>query len=139
MNVLLIDDDPDDNFLFQEAVAQSGMGMQVTYADNRSNIQQLMGQHHFDLILLDINMPGKTGLDLLVELKGTEDFSKVPVVMYSTSKHMLHDCMQLGAAKYLVKPNNFDDLKKLIERIHNRSWVTTSTSSSDDFVVDFSS
>lgn len=63
-----------------------------------------------DLILLDLNLPGKSGLEILSELKGNPLFGAIPVVMFSTSAaesdrtHAING----GAKAYITKPSSFD-------------------------------
>lgn len=63
-----------------------------------------------DLILLDLNLPGKSGLEILADLKGNSSFSTIPVVMFSTSStesDRLH-AIEGGAEAYITKPSSFD-------------------------------
>jgi CheY-like chemotaxis protein len=138
LNVLMIDDDPDDNFLFQEAVSQTKLPINVSFACDNKSVFNYINANSPDVILLDINMPAKDGMEYLKELKSTDQYKHIPVIMFSTSKHMMEDCFNCGASKYFVKPNSFEDMRKLVEKIDNRLWTSTSTSVSDGFVLDYS-
>ena len=73
-----------------------------------------------DLILLDINMPGMDGLELLKRLKQKGGLKKIPVMMVTTeSEHEnIIKSIQLGAINYLVKPFTMEQLiKKILESI----------------------
>ncbi len=63
-----------------------------------------------DLILLDLNLPGKSGLEILSELKGNPLFCTIPVVMFSTStaESDRNHALQGGAQAYITKPSSFD-------------------------------
>ncbi len=63
-----------------------------------------------DLILLDLNLPGKNGFEVLSDLKTSEPLRSIPVVMFSTSPSVTdrRDSLALGAENYVTKPSSFD-------------------------------
>lgn len=81
-----------------------------------------------EVILLDINMPKKNGLDCLVEIRKHEgDLKEVPVIILSTSSHPanIEKAKELGASFYAVKPNRFDILKSFLEEILKMDWSSS--------------
>jgi len=78
------------------------------------------------LMILDLNMPGLDGKELLRRIKGTEAWRAMPVVVFtsSTRKVDIDECYRLGANSYMAKPQNFDDLLTLAERT-KRYWFDT--------------
>ena len=78
-----------------------------------------------DLVLLDWNMPNKTGFDVLQEIKSTENLKKIPVMMVTTEGHKtsIVAAVRAGADNYLVKPFTVDELEsKIIECIGKGGW-----------------
>ena len=71
-----------------------------------------------DLILLDLRMPGLTGLDVLAKLKAAEQTSGIPVVVVSMQGEtdILIECQRAGAVDHVIKPFNLDDLRRVIQR-----------------------
>lgn len=72
------------------------------------------------LILLDINMPGKTGFEVLQEVRAMPGFEKIPlIVMFSVSPHNkdILQARQLGANAYLTKPTRAADYQRLFSTI----------------------
>jgi CheY-like chemotaxis protein len=69
-----------------------------------------------DLILLDLNLPGTDGREVLVVIKQHKTFKAIPVVVLSTSLSPkdIEACYQSGANSYMLKPMNFNQLKDLI-------------------------
>jgi CheY-like chemotaxis protein len=69
-----------------------------------------------DLILLDLNLPGTDGREVLVVIKQHPAFGAIPVVVLSTSLSPkdIEFCYQSGANSYMLKPMNFNQLKDLI-------------------------
>jgi CheY-like chemotaxis protein len=74
-----------------------------------------------DLILLDLNLPGTDGREVLVIIKQHKTFKAIPVVVLSTSLNPkdIEACYQYGANSYMLKPMNFNHLKDLIQAILN--------------------
>ena len=71
-----------------------------------------------DLILLDWNMPGKTGFEVLQEIKGCDEYKDIPVMMVTTEGHKtsIVAAVRAGADNYLVKPFSVDELEsKIVE------------------------
>ena len=73
-----------------------------------------------DLVLLDWNMPGKTGFEVLQEIKENVDYKNIPVMMVTTEGHKtsIVAAVRAGADNYLVKPFTVDELEsKIVECI----------------------
>jgi CheY-like chemotaxis protein len=113
--LLLVDDDQDDQQIFLEALKHVAPSVKVATASNGLEALHKLntpGAIHPDLIFLDLNMPMMNGKELLEELKKTESFSNIPVIIYTTSSRVedREESIELGASSYLVKPHNFNDL-----------------------------
>ncbi len=72
-----------------------------------------------DLMLLDINMPGMDGFDLLQKVRGEERLSAIPVVMCTTSTYDkdMEKAKALGAVGYVNKPADLTKLKPVLEQL----------------------
>ena len=80
------------------------------------------------LILLDLNMPLKSGKIALKEIKEDELFRKIPVIVFSTSGNetVIDSCYALGANTYIIKPISFEKLLKVIEHV-KLYWIQTAS------------
>ncbi len=69
------------------------------------------------VILLDLNLPGIDGRDVLERLKQDRTFQEIPIVIFTTSSNPkdVEFCYQKGANGYLVKPMNADELQKTVQ------------------------
>lgn len=69
------------------------------------------------VILLDLNLPGIDGRDVLERLKQDQSFREIPIVVFTTSSnpHDVELCYQKGANGYLVKPMDADELQKTVQ------------------------
>ncbi|HET6465384.1 MAG TPA: response regulator [Nitrospiria bacterium] len=78
-----------------------------------------------DLILLEIRIPGKSGLEVLAEIKGDVDFNQIPVVILTSSKtdRDIQRSYSLHANCYVVKPVDLDEYIGAVQRIED-FWLT---------------
>lgn len=89
-----------------------------TYRDARSAVEQLMAGKRPDLIILDINMPGVSGIDMLEFLRRRQEFRHIPVVMLSTETAdvQVDEAMELGANAFVFKPVTIEELEGAIDK-----------------------
>ena len=101
-NILVADDDKTCRDSIQKVLEREGHTVQA--AGNVDGALEALRLQHFDLVVCDYRMPGKTGIDLLVELK--RQHASVPVLMISAYADALAEqaIMQLGAMELLKKP-----------------------------------
>src|SRR3954470_19477922 len=88
--VIYADDDADDLELVQDAFKQYSNDVEViTFFDGEQALSHLQKLNHSDpepcLIILDVNMPGLSGKEVLVKLREMEAYSSIPVVLFTTS------------------------------------------------------
>lgn len=112
-HLLLIDDDP--NTLASLSRAFRMAGHEVTVCDNAIRAAELLRSETFDLAFSDVVMPGKTGIELLEELKAAG--SKTPVIMISGQGNIeiAVRATKLGALDFLEKPLSTDKLLLTID------------------------
>lgn len=81
------------------------------------------------LILLDLNLPGLSGLDLLRRIKETQALRYVPIVMFSTSDNPkdIRSSLEFGANAYVTKPLGYTNLVKCLSAMHD-FWLRTNSS-----------
>lgn len=80
------------------------------------------------LIVLDLNLPGTDGREVLRRIKQNESLKRIPVVVFTTSNNPrdIEDCYQYGANSYIVKPINFAQLKQGVLTLINY-WFELTT------------
>jgi CheY-like chemotaxis protein len=116
--ICLIDDDPDHVTIISRAIREmDGETVVKTLSDGALALDWLQAVEQLpDLILLDINMPGLSGFDVLARLKRDERLKRVPVVML-TSSDLTADvarAYELGASGYISKPSYLHDLRAVL-------------------------
>ena len=100
--ILVADDDRTCRDSIQKVLEREGHTVQA--AENVDGALEAIGANHFDLVVCDYRMPGKTGIDLLIELRRQR--SSVPVLMISAYADALVEAtiLNLGALELLKKP-----------------------------------
>jgi DNA-binding NtrC family response regulator len=114
VNVLLVDDEKD----FIETLAERLQirDFNVTSAFSGDEAIKLVKDNDFDVIVLDVQMPGKSGIETLKEIKNIERLSQVIMLTGHATVKTAIEGMKNGAFDYLMKPTDTDEL---IEMINN--------------------
>src|SRR3954447_3890461 len=123
IRILIAENDEDEQFFMKDGFEESGYFDVLSFAGNGEELLEILyrNDENPDLILSDLNMPGKNGYDILKELRGHSRFDHIPIVITSTSsvRSVVETCMQLGATKFIQKPETFveygDFAKELAE------------------------
>lgn len=112
--ILIVDDDPNIRLLFAEMLKMDGYN--VVTASTGSKALQWVLQDNFNLLLLDIKMPGIHGLEILRRLR--EAGNNIPIIICSAFEGMKDDFVikSYGIADYLVKPVDLKILSASVEK-----------------------
>lgn len=115
--ILIVDDQPANNRLLEMILRSSNYTNITTTTDPREAVK-LYALNHYDLVLLDFNMPYLTGIDVMKKFQEIEQSTVLPVLMITaqTDKAIRHEALTHGAQDFLTKP--FDRLE-VIPRIRN--------------------
>ena len=110
-NILIAEDDLSISSLLIELLSQNKLGPTAAYSGSEALL--CLKNDQFDLVLLDLMLPGKTGEQVLTELRG---YSSVPVIVLTarTDKKTTVELLRMGANDYIAKP--FDN-NELLARI----------------------
>lgn len=145
LSVLYVEDDENDVFFMRRAFAKLNLSeaLQVT-RDGDEGIAYLNGERGFadrrrfprpNLMLVDVKMPGRSGLDVLVWIRERASFAGLIVVMFSSSTQQsdLAFCALRGADAYVVKPSRADTLDSLVTSVVNARIVMVGSRRQLDF------
>ncbi len=129
ITILLADDDPDDRLLVQEAFYENHLLNVVnTVEDGEELMEYLHKKGKFadtavrpNMILLDLNMPRKSGFEALQEIKADPELRSIPVIVLTTSKaeEDVIRSYDLGVNSFIVKPVTFESLVALVKTLGN--------------------
>jgi CheY-like chemotaxis protein len=132
VDILLVEDNPGDARLMQEALAEARVRNRLhVVADGVEALAYLRRQHPFasairpDLILLDLNLPGKDGRDVLAEIKRDQDLRRIPVVILTSSQAAadIARAYDLHANAYVTKPLDVEQFITVVKSIED-FWLT---------------
>nr|WP_208492133.1 response regulator [aff. Roholtiella sp. LEGE 12411] len=127
----MADDDEDDSMLVSEALAESQLPIEAYIVRNGEELMDFLynrGRYvdkssapRPDLILLDLNMPKKDGIEALRDIKNDPKLRRIPVVVLTTSgaQEDIDNAYDLGANSFIIKPVTFDsfvDVMKTLEK-----------------------
>lgn len=116
MSILVADDDPVIRRLFEKRLQDAGYT--VTVAVDGIEAARCLDRSHFDVIITDLVMPGDIGgIELLQIAKERDVLTEVIVITAHSSIDTAVDAMKKGAADYLEKPVNFEELFLRLEKI----------------------
>ncbi len=127
--LLLIDDDLMDIELAAFALSQQTQPYVLTTAQSGDEALALLHEHpQPDLILLDLNMPGMNGLEVLTAIKSHEALRMIPVVMFTTSQQRqdIQRAYERHVSGFLMKPRALDEQLALMSQVLEY-WTQTST------------
>ena len=132
-NIIIVENDEDEQVFMKEgfdAVPEFfRIKAQLASGDELLDWLQENQQHLPDIILSDLNMPGKNGYDIIAAVKENQAWSHIPVVITSTSSTpaIIDKCMVAGASDYVIKPDTFIEyvpyVHHLYERIREKNLV----------------
>ena len=133
INILLVDDDDDDLLLAQRALDKSELPHKAYTVHNGVELLEYLRREKDysettapvpDLILLDLNMPKKNGVEALADIRADAALRHIPVVLFTTSgaQQDILTCYQLGANSYIKKPISFDGLVEVMGSLKDY-WV----------------
>lgn len=135
--VIIAEDDPDDRLLIRDALeeasqqpvevffVQDGAEM-LDYLYHRGKFQVAGKAPHPELVLLDLNMPKKGGMEVLEEIKRDPALRTIPVVVLTTSRAPEHisRSYELGGNGFVTKPDSYQQLVELMQNIQ-KYWFRT--------------
>ncbi len=124
--IFYADDDYDDLDFFKDVVESIGRKIDLFTHDHGEKILSALRNPPPvpQIIFLDLNMPGKSGFEVLEEIKSSEELKDLPVVIFSTSNDPsnISRSMKMGANFYVTKPTSFDSLKRAVEYTLEIDW-----------------
>jgi CheY-like chemotaxis protein len=142
IHVLLADDDEDDRLIFLDSLSLIRIPKQVTTVNDGVQLMQFLNaqdvQQLPDILFLDLNMPLKSGLECLKEIRANPVYNNLTIAIYSTSGSAedIENTFIQGANVYIKKPSDFNQLVKVLTHVINVHWqYHTTDMSKENFVL----
>jgi CheY-like chemotaxis protein len=126
--ILMVEDDEGHARLIEKNIRRAGVNNEIlSFRDGTSALTHLYGADGKGspnvgrpcLVLLDLNLPDMTGIDILKRLKAHEQTRRVPVIVLTTTddSREIERCYDLGANVYITKPLNYDSFANAIRQL----------------------
>ena len=121
--IIIVENDEDEQYFMKEGFNTAGLFEIVGMMINGNALFQWLEEHPDklpDIVLSDLNMPGKNGYDIIEEMKSDSRYAHIPVIITSTSstRTIIDDCLALGAASYMVKPETFIEYEPFVAKLY---------------------
>ncbi|MCA9790212.1 MAG: response regulator [Candidatus Eremiobacteraeota bacterium] len=126
----LVDDDPTYPMLFRRALKLEQLEPELqVFKDAEAADAYFAGGGEAALLVLDLNLPGMSGLELLKVLRGRAETARLPILLHSYSKEPenVAAAYQGAASGYIVKPQGLPDLRRLVRALHDHWLVFNET------------
>ncbi len=128
VTIVMVEDDDGHARLIERNIRRAGVQNEiVTFTDGTSALKYLFGSDGTGfaksrcalLILLDLNLPDMSGVDILAKVKGNEHLKRSPVVVLTTTddEREIQRCYDLGANVYITKPVNYENFANAIRQL----------------------
>lgn len=126
LELLVVEDNPADVLLLNEAIEHLGGAVRVHVVGDGSEATDFLarrGSHAAaprpDLVVLDLNLPIKSGREVLTEIRADPDLNGIPVAVLTTSKTESDVCggYAAGRCRYLVKTGDFNELVEIVRQL----------------------
>lgn len=136
IHLMLIEDNPGDVFLTRDIIDQMRLNCDLTVVEDGEEAVQMLrraergtGKNRSlpDLVLLDLNLPRKTGREVLADIRDDPELAHLPVVVLTSSDHTDDMAAMLGhgASSYMLKPMGRADLMHVLDLIPTRRHEST--------------
>jgi CheY-like chemotaxis protein len=123
--IIIVENDEDEQLFMKEGFETANLFEVIAVVINGDTLFEWLTQNVNslpDIILSDLNMPGKNGYDVINEVKSNPLYSHSPVVITSTSstRTIMEKCITAGASEYIVKPETFVEYVPYVKDLYNR-------------------
>lgn len=111
--ILLVEDEKSLCLLYEEELSKEGFD--VTTVTDADTALKLIKKGNFDLIVTDIRMPVKNGIELITQIMGLR--KNIPIIINTAYQSYKHDFMTWAADAYIVKSSSLEELKSKIKEV----------------------
>ena len=128
VTIIMVEDDEGHARLIEKNIRRAGVHNEIlSFSNGSSALAHLLGPDgsgrasagRYLLVLLDLNLPDMTGVDVLARIKGNEHLRRSPVIVLTTAddSREIQRCYDLGASVYITKPLNYEGFANAIRQL----------------------
>ena len=120
--IIVVEDNPADVYLLRRALSQAGLQCDLTVIDDGADAlayiqSSAQGGPRPDLAVLDLNLPGHSGIEVLGSVRQSKNLTDLPVVVMTSSASLpeRRQVEQLGVSRFITKPHDLNDFLQIGE------------------------
>lgn len=134
-SILIVEDDELNRTLLERRLSNNNY--KVTVCGNGVDAISLSKEKKFDIILLDINLPDISGVEVLEKIKTNAETKKIKVVMVTANddRETVLNCIEKGASDYLIKPFSMRIVNERIKRCLSKLTNTNTTNKNENNIL----
>ena len=123
IRLVIVEDNEDERLFMKEGFIQSGLYEIIGEAANGDEMLKLFKDPSFtypELVVSDLNMPGRNGYEVIMDVKSNSSLSHIPVVILTTAPLVPYAerCKKLGACAYFTKPDTFLEYELFAKQVY---------------------
>ncbi len=125
LKVLLAEDEVQDKEFFVHCLDKLQLNHSIAWAKNHDELFEVLEKEKaFDMVIVDLDMPGKNGKECLKEIKAKEKFKDIPVIVMTVSKNTadIDEVYENGAHYYAIKPYSQANFVETLRQIFSIDW-----------------
>ena len=125
--IVIAEDNEDDYLLTRDAIQEAGLPVDLAWVKDGEELMNYLRRNPAELILLDLNMPKKSGKEALREIKASALLRRIPIIAFTTSNSEadIEATFDLGINSYVQKPIGFDNFVRTMKVLYEY-WFTVS-------------
>ena len=120
ISILMVDDAKSERVLLRQAIYDVRRNLRLFEAATAKEARDVFRRYSLDLVLLDVELPGTSGLDLLRHFRGTDPSVPVVMVTHHSTQDVVVQSLREGAFGFIVKPYNLNKLKEIFAKLERR-------------------
>lgn len=125
LKVMIVEDNEDERLFMIEGFTSEGHYDVIAAVRNGDEMLETLNKRSAgipQLVISDLNMPGKNGYDVIADVKSNDEFSHIPVVILTTAPYVpfAEKCKKLGACAYFTKPDTFLEYRDFAGKIYGQ-------------------
>jgi response regulator of citrate/malate metabolism len=127
MDILIVEDDPMVGRINSQFAKKTGLAGRIEFAETVDEAKNLLTSSSFDLVLLDVYLPGAKGTSLLRWIRKEELPVSVILITADRNPQTIEKALNLGVVDYLVKPFTFERFNDALQKVNERKGKFNST------------
>lgn len=125
-DVLLAEDDKDDVLIFELALEEANLSVDLRHAEDGDKLFDMLGDNIPDILFLDIQLPCRDGLTCILQIRKNKEYDNLPVVMCTShaGEKYVDESFRNGANLYMIKSRSLREMAENLKRVFSINWKT---------------